>query len=141
MDDVEQALSDLINQKEASVQYSELPSIKGDKAQITQLFECLLHNALLYQIDGEPANISVECQDTTKAWHFSIADNGIGLSNTQLEFVFGLFKRAVKDTEYPGEGMGLAIAKKIVERHNGRIWFTPDVSKGTVANFTISKHQ
>jgi light-regulated signal transduction histidine kinase (bacteriophytochrome) len=139
VEDVNKTLAEVITDKKAEIQCSNFPLIKGDRAQLTQLFECLLRNALLYHIQGAPVTILVKCQAEKDAWHFSITDNGIGLSNAHLEFVFGVFKRAVKDTDYPGEGMGLTIAKKIVEQHDGRIWFSPDLSKGAEINFTISR--
>lgn len=140
LDDIAASMNPLVPENfQATIQYQDLPLIRGDAAQLTQLFECLVQNALRYHVGDKPIVISVDCEDQKKAWHFSISDNGIGVPNGQLDYVFGVFKRAVKDADYPGEGMGLAMAKKIVERHRGEVWFTPEVAEGAKINFTIAK--
>ncbi|HEY3421329.1 MAG TPA: ATP-binding protein [Methanomassiliicoccales archaeon] len=113
-----------------------LPQVLGDRRQLIQLFQNLMSNALKFQ-NGNVPQVQVSSQAEGKDWRISIKDNGIGISPEHSERIFQMFRRLHTRDEYPGNGMGLAISKKIVERHGGRIWFESEPNKGTTFIFTI----
>jgi PAS domain S-box-containing protein len=136
---LEEALSNLRARIEASgarVDRGQLPTIQGDRIQLCRLFQNLVGNAIQYhQPDTAPAiDISARRQGTE--WLFSVADNGIGIERQYLEKVFGIFKR-LHGRDNPGTGMGLAICKKIVARHSGRIWVESTPGMGSTFFFTL----
>lgn len=139
LENIEIRLKALLEESGATLKYDMLPSVTGDRALLTQLFENLITNSILYQDGDSKPLIQIVSNTHSDAWSFSIADNGIGIPDNRLEFVFKVFKRAVKPAEYSGDGMGLTMAKKIVEKHNGKIWFEPALPEGSKINFTISK--
>jgi signal transduction histidine kinase len=112
----------------------ELPAIPG---QMFALFHNLLSNSLKYAQPGRPARVKVDAQRQGGAWLFTVADNGIGFEAQRREEVFVLFKRLHQAAGVPGEGMGLAIAKKIVELHGGRIWAESEPGRGCTIYFTL----
>ncbi|MCU1330351.1 MAG: sensor histidine kinase [Bryobacterales bacterium] len=114
-------LRDRIEESRASIAAQQLPTVPGDTAQIAQVFQNLLSNAMKYQQSGTRPEIRItaECDDVN--WTIAIKDNGIGFEPRYAERIFGLFRRLHKD-EYPGTGLGLAICRRIVERHKGKIW-------------------
>ncbi|MBI1278385.1 MAG: PAS domain S-box protein [Anaerolineaceae bacterium] len=134
------ALSDLalkIEDSHAVITYDPMPSVKADRVQITQLFQNLISNALKFQ-RGEnvpQVHIGVERQETE--WQFSVRDNGIGIGPQYVSRIFVIFQRLNRKDEYPGTGIGLAICKKVVERHGGRIWVESKLGEGTTFYFTI----
>jgi signal transduction histidine kinase len=106
-----------------------LPTVHGDQAQLAQVFQNLISNALKYSKPGRPPVIQImSCSDGFEA-RVAVRDNGIGFEQVQSERIFGLFKRLHKD-EYPGTGLGLAICKRIVERYGGRIWAESSLDHG-----------
>jgi len=131
-------LGRLIGSTGAKVIFNKPPVIQGDPTQIGQLFYHLLKNALMYHREQTPPKVSIVATHETDRWAFRITDNGIGIPEKQLHKIFTVFRRAVNDEQYPGEGMGLAIAKKIVERHGGKLWIESSESKGTSVYFTIA---
>ena len=103
------------------VEIGPLPRVWGDKVQLTQLFQNLVSNALKYAGD-EPPVITVTAVEKANCWEFSVADNGIGIDPQFFDKIFIIFQRLHNKNDYSGTGIGLAICKKIVERHGGRIW-------------------
>jgi PAS domain S-box-containing protein len=113
-----------------------LPTLSGDATQLTQLFQNLIGNALKFR--GErPPKIHVGATLEDGEWRFSVADNGIGMEPQYFERVFLVFQRLHTRREYQGTGIGLAICKKVVERHRGRIWIESSPGQGATFCFTI----
>ncbi len=120
----------------ASVTRGELPSAVADEGQIVRLFQNLIGNAIKYRGDKKPV-IHVSARRADGEWLFSVSDNGIGIEQQHYESIFQIFRRLHGREEYSGTGIGLAVCKKIVERHSGRIWVESEVGKGSVFYFTI----
>lgn len=114
-----------------------LPDLAGDRSQFVQLFQNLLGNALKYRRDEQPPDIHVAADREGDEWVFSIQDNGIGIAPEHTERIFGIFKRLHERGKYPGNGVGLALCKKIVEHHGGRIWVEAATTGGSVFRFTV----
>jgi light-regulated signal transduction histidine kinase (bacteriophytochrome) len=132
-------LKDWIEQSDAQIDIQGLPSITGDKEQIKLVFFHLLKNALFYRSSLHKPNIVISCGEHPDDWAFSVSDNGIGVPKGMDERIFQVLKRAVVDADYPGRGMGLATAKKIILRHGGTIKLVRDASDLTIFSFTIAK--
>jgi len=135
------ALANLRGAQEASgaqVSHDEMPEVIADSGQLTQLFQNLIGNAIKFR-GGEPPRIHVSAQTREKVWVFSVRDNGIGLDTQYADRIFMMFQRLHNKQEYPGTGIGLAICKKIVERHGGRIWVDSRPGEGSTFGFTIAK--
>jgi len=115
-----------------------MPTLDADGAQVVQLFQNLIGNALKFH-RSEP-HVKVLAIDEGEAWTFAVADNGIGIPPQHLERIFGMFQRLHTASEYPGTGIGLAICKRIVERHGGKIWAVSEPGKGSTFFFTVPKH-
>jgi signal transduction histidine kinase len=135
---VASVLNDLhtaIEESGAEVVIGTLPSIQADWAGLVQVFQNLLSNAIKYRGTDAP-KIRIEAQKEGSEWVFSVTDNGLGIPPGYRQTVFGLFKRLHRN-EYPGTGIGLALCKKVVERHGGRIWIESACGAGSVFKFTI----
>ena len=125
-----------IEENDAVVTHTDLPTIKGDATQLTQVFQNLTSNAIKYRGESAPrVHIGAERQNGT--WIFSVKDNGIGIEPRYAERVFGIFERLHGNDEYSGTGIGLAVCKKIVERHGGKIWLESEVGEGSTFSFTL----
>jgi len=118
----------------------ELPTLPVDGGQITRLFQNLLDNGTKCQGDEAPRiHITVKEQDND--WLFCFKDNGIGIDPQYKDRIFVIFQRLHSKTDFPGTGIGLAVCKRIVERHGGKIWVESELGKGTSFYFTISKRK
>jgi PAS domain S-box-containing protein len=125
-----------IKDKKAVVTYAKLPILAVDRNQIHGLFQNLIGNALKYN-DSPVPTIEVGCEDTHREYRFFVKDNGIGIEQEFQDKIFMIFQRLHARTDYDGSGIGLALCKKIVERHQGRIWFESEPEKGTIFYFTL----
>jgi light-regulated signal transduction histidine kinase (bacteriophytochrome) len=134
----------------ATVTSDPLPAVMGDRAQLILLFQNLIGNAIKFRGGAAPViHIRSELQigdepladgQAEFGWLFAVQDNGIGIEPAQAERIFGLFRRAAGQEMRGGTGMGLAICKKIVERHGGRIWFESTPGRGATFYFTVPAH-
>jgi two-component system, chemotaxis family, sensor kinase Cph1 len=137
--DVQSNLSESIAESGAIIKVDELPTLVGDESQLTRIFQNLIGNAIKFVADKKP-EISVSYKDINGSWQFSVKDNGIGIDEKYAERIFVIFQRLHTKEEYEGSGMGLAICKRIAERHDGDIWFESTPNNGTEFIFTISKN-
>jgi signal transduction histidine kinase len=137
--EVLQVLSAAIEESGAAISYSQLPQLQGDRTQFGQLFQNLIGNAIKFR-GREPPRISVQAENKEEQWWFEVSDNGIGIAPENAEKVFEVFHRLNARTEYPGNGIGLAICKKIVERCGGRIWVESQNGSGSSFKFTLPVH-
>ena len=136
---LQRVLSDLrvaIEESGAEVTHDPLPQVMGDNVQLGQVLQNLLGNAIKFR-SQEPPRIHVSARQEGQQWVFSVRDNGIGINPRYAERIFGIFERLHPRTEYPGTGIGLAICKKIVERHGGQIWVESEPGKGAAFFFTL----
>jgi PAS domain S-box-containing protein len=127
-----------IQESGASITHDDLPMIVADGTQMVSLLENLIGNAIKYRGEEAP-RIHVSARDRGNEWVFSVQDNGIGIDPVQMGRLFQMFQRLHTRAEYEGSGIGLAIAKKIVERHGGRIWVESEAGKGATFFFTIPR--
>jgi light-regulated signal transduction histidine kinase (bacteriophytochrome) len=120
----------------ATVTHDPLPTVAADETQLSQVFQNLVGNARKFR-GTEAPRVHVSAQPEDGQWRFSVRDNGIGIDPKHAERIFVIFQRLHARPEYPGTGMGLAISKRIVERHGGRIWVESELGKGATFYFTI----
>ena len=125
-----------IEEAHAVISHDPLPTIPVDATELSQVFQNLIGNALKFH-GPEPPRIHVSVQQEAGEWRFSVRDNGIGIEPHDADRIFVIFQRLHAGPEYPGTGIGLAITKKIVERHGGRIWVVSEPGKGSTFTFTI----
>jgi light-regulated signal transduction histidine kinase (bacteriophytochrome) len=132
-------LSLAIEENGATIRYDKLPTILADDGQLIQLFQNLIGNAIKFHGE-EPPRIEVSARQTEGEWLFSVADNGIGMEPQYHERIFVIFQRLHGRSSYPGTGIGLAVSKRIVGRHGGRIWVESAPGEGSTFYFTIPVH-
>jgi signal transduction histidine kinase len=125
-----------IQESGAAVTCAELPTVWSNRTQVTQLFQNLIGNALKFRGE-EPPVISIFAEKTGDEWLFSVKDNGIGIAPEYVENIFVVFQRLHGRAEYAGNGIGLSICKKIVERNGGKIWVESGVGQGCLFKFTL----
>lgn len=133
-------LRTLVDESRAVVTRDPLPVVMADEPQFLQLFQNLIGNAIKFRGE-EPPHVHISAEPKTREWLFSIRDNGIGINPQYADRIFLLFQRLHSGAEYPGTGIGLALCKKIVERHGGRIWVESQFGKGATFSFTIPIHE
>jgi len=136
---VDQTLAELktiIDENGGSITRGALPVVMADPSQLSQLFSNLIGNALKFR-GAQPPVISITAKKEENNWLFSVKDNGIGIESEFSERVFQMFQRLHGMSEYQGTGIGLALCKKIVERHGGTIWFESQLGQGTEFLFTL----
>jgi light-regulated signal transduction histidine kinase (bacteriophytochrome) len=109
-----------------------------DAAQVQSLFQNLIVNAVRYN-ESPKSNIEIGCREHEHTYDFFVKDNGIGISPQFHQRIFKVFQRLHTDREYPGTGLGLALCKKIVERHGGTIWVESRLHEGSVFHFTLPR--
>ncbi len=119
----------------ALIEWDPLPTVWADPVRLAQVFQNLLENSLKY-VDGQPPRVHVSARLEPREWVFSVADNGIGFEPEHASRIFGLFRRLHRD-RYPGTGVGLAICKRIIEEHGGRIWAESEPGRGATFYFTL----
>ena len=129
-------LQPAIQESAATVTYDSLPTVMGDESQLLQLFQNLIGNAIKYR-GSKPPVVQVSCKQEGEHWLFSVRDNGIGIDPKYAERIFVIFQRLHGRDQYAGTGIGLAVCKKIVERHGGKIWVESELGKGATFYFTI----
>jgi light-regulated signal transduction histidine kinase (bacteriophytochrome) len=138
---LEQALQNLhwaIKDSGALVTHDPLPAVMADEMQLVQLFQNLIGNAIKYQNPGIPqVHISAVRRDKTN-WNFAVTDNGLGIDSQYFERIFGMFQRLHKRDEFSGTGVGLAICKKIMERHGGTLTVQSQVGQGSTFSFGLA---
>jgi len=137
---VDQVVTDLaaaISDSKAEVTRDDLPTLRGDPTQLRQLFQNLIANGIKFHGPEEAARVHVSAVLEHAAWTFSVSDNGIGIEPQYQERIFALFQRLHTRADYPGTGIGLAICKKIVERHGGQIRVDSAPGRGTTFRFTL----
>jgi light-regulated signal transduction histidine kinase (bacteriophytochrome)/CheY-like chemotaxis protein len=126
-----------IAESNATVLFENLPTVIGDATQLIQVFQNLISNAIKFQGETSP-HIEINASRQEDKWLFWVQDNGIGIDPKYVERIFVIFQRLHQRTTYPGNGIGLAVCKKIVERHGGQIWVEPGANQGTTFYFTIA---
>ncbi|EPX60230.1 Phytochrome, two-component sensor histidine kinase [Cystobacter fuscus DSM 2262] len=129
-------LKTLVDETGASITQGPLPRVMADESQLTQLFQNLVGNALKFR-GPKPTRIRVDAERQGDSWRFTVSDNGIGIEPQYFERIFIIFQRLHNKEDYPGTGIGLAICKKIVERHGGRIGLESYPGQGSVFWFTL----
>jgi PAS domain S-box-containing protein len=125
-----------IEESHAAVEYPVLPTVLGTESQLLQLFQNLIGNAVKFR-GTDPPHIRIIAEQTGDFWQFAVVDNGIGINSEYFGRIFNIFSRLHTREEYEGTGIGLAVCKKIVERHGGRIWVESTPGAGSTFFFTL----
>jgi len=131
------SLRSAIEENEAEVTYDPLPTVMADASQMSRLFQNLIGNAIKFH-GGKRVRVHVSAERKGDEWIFSVRDNGIGIDPVQADRIFVIFQRLHSREEYPGTGIGLAICKRIVERHGGRLWVDSELGKGSTFYFSLA---
>jgi signal transduction histidine kinase len=124
-------------EREATVEVGELPVVRADEGQLRRVFQNLLGNAMKFTATGVAPRVAVTGRRADGSWEIAVADNGIGIDPARAERVFEMFAREHRHLQYAGTGMGLAISRRIVERHGGRLWVEPNPDGGSVFRLTL----
>ncbi len=132
-------LHSTIEESCAIITYDTLPTLRADRVQLGQLFQNLIGNGIKYQRPNIQPKIVISVQEKPEEWLFRVEDNGIGIKPENFDRIFQVFQRLHTYQDYPGSGVGLAICKKIVERHQGKIWLESEWGIGTTFYFTLPK--
>jgi two-component system, sensor histidine kinase and response regulator len=127
-----------IREQAAQIEVGPMPTVIGDPTQLVQLLQNLIGNAVKFRRQPAP-RVCVTASRNGNCWLFAVEDNGIGIDKEHFERIFQTFQR-LHGPEYPGTGIGLAVCKKVVERHGGRIWLESVVGQGTTFRFSLADH-
>ncbi len=127
-----------IKENNAEIIYGDLPYVMIDSRQMVQLFQNLIGNAIKFH-NAEAPKITINAKEEDDHWLISVKDNGIGIHKEEIDKIFVIFQRGAARDKYEGTGIGLSVCKKIVERHNGRIWVESEPGKGATFYFTLQK--
>ena len=137
--EVVEVLQPVLEESSGRVVPEPLPTVMADGSQLLQLFQNLIGNAIKFK-DHKPPEVHIDAERADKGWLFSVRDNGIGIDPQYAERIFLIFQRLHTVDQYPGTGIGLAICKKIVERHGGEIWVESKVGEGATFKFLIPEN-
>jgi light-regulated signal transduction histidine kinase (bacteriophytochrome) len=132
------ALREPIAASSAMITHGPLPTLAANTNHLQLLFQELIDNAVKFRTNAPPC-IHIWAEREKDGWRFAVRDNGLGIAPQGIGQLFGFFRKLHQRQQYPGTGMGLAICKKIVERHGGRIWLDSNLGEGTTIYFTISE--
>ncbi|MBK4728295.1 response regulator [Oxynema sp. CENA135] len=131
-------LAEEIRSSGAVITHSNLPTPIADRTQLVRLFQNLIGNGIKFRDTGIVPQIKIGAESIgDREWMFSVQDNGIGIDRESFERIFEIFERLDTSKKYPGSGIGMAICKKIVERHGGKIWLESELGRGTTFYFTL----
>jgi len=136
---VKSYLKTMIEESNTMISIDPLPVVIGDEALLTQLFQNLISNAIKFHREGISPQVYISGIEKKNKWIFCVRDNGIGIEKDDIDRIFVIFQRLHKRNEYGGTGIGLAICKKIIQRHGGNIWVESEIGKGSTFHFSISK--
>lgn len=139
LDSVINNLKKSIEETNATITYDSLPTIKANEGEFIQLLQNLISNAIKFHKEEEPPVVHISAKLKKNQWTFTIRDNGIGIDFQFFDRIFIIFQRLHKKDEFGGTGIGLAICKKIIERHRGKIWVESELGKGSTFYFSIPK--
>ncbi len=139
IDDIKKMFREDLQEPGAGIFFTDLPVINANRLQMTQLFQNLIGNAIKYRAEAAP-QVHIAATKSATHWNFSVKDNGLGIDAKYFEKIFVIFQRLHSNSTHAGTGIGLAICKKIVERHGGEIWVESEESKGSTFFFSISKN-
>jgi len=137
---INRVLKDKIESHDALVLSENLPTVYGNRLQLTQVFQNLVDNAIKFKAKKRKPEIIISVNDLGDKWELIFKDNGIGISQEYFQRIFVIFQRLHTHDEYTGTGIGLAICKKIIERHGGEIWVDSKPGKGTAFHLSIAKN-
>ena len=132
-------LADAIDAADAEVTADPLPTVIADSNQMVQLMQNLIANAIKFH-SGTPPRVHVAVEPLDDEWQFSVKDNGVGIDPAYHNRIFLLLRRPHQTGEYEGSGIGLAICRRIVQRHSGRIWVESEPGEGSTFHFTLPRH-
>jgi PAS domain S-box-containing protein len=137
--DVIENLGSMIRDAKAEIQFQGLPTIRADRIQLAQLFQNLISNGLKFSRKDQAPRVRITSQEAKDGWTFAVEDNGIGIEPEYRGEIFDIFRRLHPQSDYPGEGIGLATCKRIAERHGGRIWVEASSLGGASFSFRLPK--
>jgi signal transduction histidine kinase len=126
-----------INETSAMVSSDDLPTIHADRSQLTRVFQNLIGNAIKFRQPETSPHIHISARQEDNQWLFSVQDDGIGIDEQHQDRIFVIFQRLLSKEEYAGTGIGLAICKRIIERHGGKIWVQSVLGEGSIFYFTV----
>jgi signal transduction histidine kinase len=135
--EVLESLRTAIASQDAQIEVAPLPRVRADRGQLRQLFQNLVANALKFSRPDVKPHIAIAAERIESAWLFTVADNGIGIEPQYADYIFQMFRRLHTRDKYSGTGIGLAICKRVVENHGGRIWVQSNPGEGTTFFFTL----